>query len=396
MRTITRALAEALAEHSSSWPENEYWGGTGELDFTSPPSRPCPHCEKSFQSPDDLRKHIIIDHPTKYPVIFIGDERGIEDEENTINAPISKNKIELRNVDEIEVSKNGKGYTKYTSADLEEELARAKSAHYSIILKSNSISGHPLEKEYIFNVKIPDEEELEYIDERFANILATHDVTMSDVSRFGDQCKDCMDAADYSSALADYVIGVLIKDRNPDSGISRPFSEYKEKMESALHTLRHFDRFDRPVPLAICASIKFNLNNFREPRLCGIDLLDAANRYYHHVARNITIQCPKFDKRKNGTQELPAYPIDQDSYSLLSIFQKIRSQASDEELITELSALTADSELSEYDRSKKKVLYVLVYNRAKDKKKEQEALKELIHDQAFGKWAESQLKGGGK
>lgn len=374
---------------------DRYWerGGLGEQYPPIPKIHYCPYCDKQFESTGDLSTHISVDHPIERPVIFIGNRTALS--EQTIRAQISKNEVELTHVHKIRVSRDGGEYKECTMAQLKETLYRTENAHYSIILINSDPNGdRSVEASYIFRIKIADQAELEAVDEIFIRTLAIDDVRMSDVRRFSDACSGYLGADEYASALAVYVTGVLIKDQNESSGISLPLSAYKEKMQQALATLHDFDR---PIPRAICASIKFNLNDFRNPPLpCRAELLDAANEYYSAVARNIPIQLSEPGEGREGSQELPACPIDRDSFDLLSVFQKIRIGISVKELVTELSASTISRRLSDYDLSKMRVLTALAANRAKDKVVGQQILEDLVNDPVFGPWAESQLEGAGE
>ena len=62
---------------------------------------------------------------------------------------------------------------------------------------------------------------------------------------------------EYSGALADYAIGVLLKEQEPTSGIVGSLHEHKDKFMSALEVL---SGLSRPVARAIESAIAFNLN----------------------------------------------------------------------------------------------------------------------------------------
>ena len=154
--------------------------------------------------------------------------------------------------------------------------------------------------------------------------------------------------------------------------------------------------FDRPIPRAICASVKFNLNDFRNPPLpCGAELIDAANEFFSAVARAVPVRLANMRGSSNGSKELPACPIDRDSFDLLEIFQRIRGGIADRLLIEELSASATSRKLSDYDLSKLRVLTAIAAIHAGDAIDGESILEELINDPIFGDWAESQMEGKG-
>ena len=281
-----------------------------------------------------------------------------------------------------------------SSDELKKHLSSNENGHYSItMLNSDPNNERTVEANYIVRIKIADQVDLDAVDEHFIRTLAIDDVRMSDVRRFSDACAKYPGADEYASALAVYVMGVLIKDQNENSGVSLPWSNYKEKMQQSIETLHDFDR---SVPRAICASIKFNLNDFRNPPLpSGAVLLDVANEFFTGVARGIMMRFPSGDDMKPGERELPACPIDRDSYDLLGTLRKVRGGNVDRSQIAELSASAISRTLSDYDLSKLRVLTALAATQVEDAVMGQTILEDLANDPVFGGWAESQLEGKG-
>ena len=373
---------------------DRYWerGGLGDQYPPTPTIHYCPYCTRQFESARGLSTHISVDHPVERPIIFIGNRAAFS--EQTIRTPLSKNDIDFTHVHSIRVIKDGGELREWTPNELKKHLSGNENAHYSITLvNSDPQNERSVEANYIIKVKIADQAELDAVDEYFINMLAIDDVRMSDVRRFSDSCTKYRGADEYSNALAVYVMGVLIKDQNENTGISRPLSVYKEKMQQALETLHDFDR---PIPRAICASVKFNLNDFRNPpHPCGAELIDAANEFFSGVARAVPVELANMRGSFNGSKEQPACPIDRDSFDLLEIFQRIRGGNADRSLIGELSASATSRKLSDYDLSKLRVLTAIAAIHAGDAIDGESILEELINDPVFGDWAESQLEGKG-
>ena len=375
--------------------EDRYWerGGLSGQYPLIPSIHYCPYCDKHYESTGELSTHISVDHPIEKPLIFLSNRAALS--EQTIRTPICAKEVELTHAQTVRVSKNGGGYTECTVTQLKEILSRSENAHYSInLINSDSNGDRSVEANYIFRIKVADQTELETIDKNFIHMLAIDGARMSDIRRFSDACAGFQEADEYASALAVYVTGVLIKDQNENTGITLPLSAYMDKMQIALETLRDYDR---PVPRAICASVKFNLNDFRNPPFpCGAHLLDTANEFFSAVSRNMKNQFPVYDDVRERKKELPACPIDEDSFGILSVFQKILSGKSGKELTAEIYASTISKMLSEYDLSKARVLTVFAAKREKDNAVEKQILEHLVNDPVFGVWAEAQLESRGE
>lgn len=373
---------------------DRYWerGGLGEQYPPTPRVHYCPYCTGQFESTQALSTHISVDHPIERPVMFINNRAALS--EQTIRAPIHKDDIELTHVTQIRVSKDGGRKVGSVSDELKTVLAASTTGHYSITLSnSDPKNKRAVEANYVVRIKIATQSDLDAIDEHFIRMLAVDDVRMSDLRRFSDTCASYPGADEYASALGVYVTGVLIKDQNAASGVSRPLSDYKDKMQQALETLHDFDR---PVARAICASIKFNLNDFRTPPLpSGAELLDAANELFSGAVRGLAVQPTYTDDSLTGQLELPACPIDRDSYDLLGVLRKVLTDNVDASLVGELSASAVGRRLSDYDISKLRVLGALAAIQAEDTQALGPILQDLANDPVFGRWAEAQLAGKG-
>lgn len=374
--------------------EDRYWERGGLRDQYPPTSKVhyCPYCTRQFESTGEFSTHISVDHPIERPLLLIHNRAAYSDQ--TVRSLINREVIDVTHVNRIRVSKDG-GVSMECSADeLKSRIAGSDNGHYSITLSNSDPSNErTVEASYIVRIKIADQAELDIVDEHFIRALAIDDLRMSNVRRFSDACAKYPGADEYASALAVYVTGVLIKDQNDNTGISLPLSSYKEKMQQALETLHDFDR---PIPRAICAAIKFNLNDFRNPPLpSGAEILDAANELFAAVARGGTGQLISTTEILNGDIELAACPIDQDSYDLLGVFREIRAGVAGRSLIAELSGSAISRTLSDYDLSKLRVLTALAAIQTDNAVAGEPILEDLVNDPVFGNWAEAQLEGKG-
>jgi len=362
-------------------------GGLEEQYPPQPQIYECPYCNKQCESTNQLSIHISADHPVERPIIRINNK--IATSEQTIRFPITTQNIDLINVQKITVNKNGGESQEWTQDELKANLSDREDAHYLITLENtDSLNKRPIEAKYTFNIKIPDQTEIEAVNENFIHTLAIGNVKLSDVGRFSDICSKYRSADEYASALADYVMGVMIKDQNPSSGITLPLKDYPKKMQKALATLCDFNDL---IPRAICASIKLNLNDFKSPLLCGVRLLDDINKFFSTVAVAREEPILYYNEPSEEFKKLPICPIDRDSFDILTWFQKTCRGEIARDILTELSGVVTARKLSNEDRAKVAVLTVFVANSLKDNDIREQILKSLSNDPMFGKWAELQL-----
>ncbi|OQW91640.1 MAG: hypothetical protein BWK79_16425 [Beggiatoa sp. IS2] len=366
---------------------DRYWerGGLEEQYPPQPKIHKCPYCR--YKSTNQLSTHIGEAHPIERPIIRINNKTATF--EQTIRSPITAQNIDLINVQKIVVCKNGGKSQEWTQDELKANLSDRENAHYLITLvNTDSLNKRPVEANYTFNIKIPDQTEIKAVNENFIHTLAIDNVKLSDVGRFSDICSKYQSATEYASALADYVMGVMIKDQNPSSGITLPLKEYPKKMQKAFATLHDFNYL---IPIAICASIKFNLNDFRLLLPCDVELLDDINKFFSTVAVAREEPILYYNEPSEEFKKLPICPIDRDSFDILMWFQKICRGEVARDILTELSGVVTARKLSNEDRAKVSVLTVFVADSLKDNDIREQILKSLSNDPMFGKWAELQL-----
>jgi hypothetical protein len=141
----------------------------------------------------------------------------------------------------------------------------------------------PVVQEYHLRIMAPDEESLAEVDRLFLCTLDVDDVNLDKVGTFYEATCD-ESAAEYAEALADYVRAVLIKDRDPRTGVSGRLSHYHEIQNRALNILQSFDR---PLANLLPAIIRFGLNDFsRWQEHTGLDSLDYAYSILGPLAQN--------------------------------------------------------------------------------------------------------------
>ena len=370
---------------------DRYWESAGFLDYVPFTTKRfnCPYCSLSYYNESDLLKHKSVEHPIKRPVLFLNYKEAVS--EQTIRYGLDPGGIVL-DATVLKVSKNGEESTEWTRDQLKQHLCNDDDAHYVITLinideKRNS----SVDASYTVQVKIPQQSELDEIDEKFIKTLAIEEPTMEDVREFTDSFKVGI-SKEYLNAMATYVTGILIKDqRIRSTGTMLPLKHYKEKMQSALEILGDFNR---PIARVICLMIRFNLNDFRKPvKPSGVGPLDDAMEFFSNVADCNLAEFPGKSGMTNSGCELPACPVDRDSRMILSLFREKQTHNFIDLDLPDLAESIPFKNFSEYDRTKMQVLSVFGKLGSIVQSQQDQYLKELAYDPVFDTWAVSRLEG---
>lgn len=160
-----------------------------------------------------------MEHPIEQPLLLIRDRAAYS--EQTIRSPISENEIAVTHASGVRVSRDGGEFIETSVFELREQLANSDRAHYVVSLSNSDPTGNrTIDASYTVNVKIANKAEMDRVDEVFVQILTVDNLRMSDVRRFSEVCAKHRGADEYTSAMAEYVTGVLIKNQDGNAGIT--------------------------------------------------------------------------------------------------------------------------------------------------------------------------------
>ncbi|HMS72467.1 MAG TPA: hypothetical protein PKB03_05485, partial [Baekduia sp.] len=176
---------------------------------------PCPFCDRTFVSEDaseaalSVARHVAREHPLLRPVLIIGDR--ILATTAVITRRPSQTDVVIENATTIKVAVDG-GPERSVPA---EEAARIVGARPKQMLHLHLVNERAQDAtataiEYRVRVDVPDESELDRVDEAFLHHLARDDVDRDDVVRFSNETDGL--ANYYRDGLASYILGVLAKD----------------------------------------------------------------------------------------------------------------------------------------------------------------------------------------
>ena len=306
----------------------------------------------------------------------------------TIRDEVALRDCSSLNCTECSVSTNGAEEQIFRPEVIGHHLVKSKNAHHRILLRNErALDERYAETEIEVSVSIPSSILLNQIDESFGKTLTVEHPLMSDVDKFLRECPDDVPSKEYAGGLADYVVGILLKEQDPKAGTLRPFAEFKDKFSSARRVLADFER---PLARAVVGIIDFNLNHFSSQTPKYVPALRFAHSFFSAFTQDGVI--PSVQPPVAVAKDLPpACPVDKVSSVILSALSEFPRSAGYDERKDGLPGLE-NSPLSEFDLAKINILKaggsLLLGNR--------EAavyhLRRLADDSHFGSWANEQLK----
>ena len=364
----------------------------GGLDHTCDPAPvvyTCPYCNSQCESKTELSLHISISHPIERPLLLINGQHALS--EQSILNPLKHEEIETIHAQELRMAKNNGQKIECSLEELKDELTSNKTGYFEVEL----LNGRPgqeltVKSRYLFRISIPDEQSLAKIDEHFIRHLAVDGVTMGDVRRFADNCSLMEDALQYTDALAGYVTAVLVKDQRRGTGATLPLAKYKPKMQRSLFLLQGSGR---PIARVICASVRFNLNDFgRDIPTSGSVVLDAANEFFSSIAQQRSQASGHGSTGKPIEIQRPICPIDNDSFEILELFRLICACGADAAHKNRVFEAAARRSLVETDFSKLAALAAYFSLQLGESEPARTILENISNDPVFGDWAQFHLE----
>ena len=330
-----------------------------------------------------------------------------------IRRPLVADGIEFVNCSSVQVHLDGR-FVGVEHEDLPAWLSRRDTGHVHIVAQNyRSVDQGVARTEWILEFRLARQAELRECDRAFEEHLAVPNPTMRDVYQFLGMCPRSLGAIDYSGALADYVVGLLLKEQASASGIRGDLKDFKDKLMNALEILRWHER---RVARSVTAVCKFSLNAWTliqvPPNLAELDAavtfflslaesrhvkfsppnlaeLDAAVTFFLSLAESRHV---KFSPH-GIPGGIPTCYVDQATKWILQAAMDLRQERAESAAQEELRLLRQNEGLTEYDLVKVDVLLAVVESRMGRQEVAKNHLQRLRFDEHFGAWARKELHG---
>lgn len=348
----------------------------------------CPFCSEVFESSRALQDHLHAAHATRRPALLIGGREPARIE--VLRCAASDAEVHLLDCEEIQLSVDGGAPQIVTEHELLRLLKLDGARRLGLSLtNSGAGNGNPARKKYDLSVALPSPRDLEAADREFVATFATSSPHIAALEDFARDLRGGP-AAEYVEGLVEYVRGLLIKDRDPRTGVRQSRAEWPEAYKRSLHIL---GGYARPLPNLLCSLIRFALNDFGDPDpRSGFPALDRNAKVFAALSQSRSPAPPMGSLRIRDAHDV--CPVDAGVSRIIELTHRCgalkRWSAQDN---SELEMLTSSEVLSTFDRVKAKAVWAWTAMRLGASGSAVEPLRGLLGSDIFGAWAESILDG---
>jgi hypothetical protein len=330
-------------------------------------------------------------HPLELPALYVHGQPLLRDV--VFRSPLAEGDVELVQCSICEVQIDGGEWRDLLPSQFRARFLQPTNATWNVrLLHERPIDGSRAQVTYRVRFRVPNAEVLSKVDEHFVRTLVLEKVAHSDLERFraserfGEAATLDAPEREYATALGDYALGVVLKERHRLAQAQVDFSEFAFKMRSAHETLRSFHR---TVALAVCACIRFNLNNFDNDGAAIPTDLEPAFTFFRGItdaSANAPLSCSNPRSPRAASHQV--CPIDQVSHLLIAACANLdsgRISVDDLECLRHLSRDVIS--VSEYDDLKIHAICAEGYLRLARADDAIPHLNALQFDPALGEWA---------
>jgi hypothetical protein len=177
-----------------------------------------------------------------------------------LRSSLALSDIAVANTSQAKVCLDGARPQKVSTDKLKELIARTSQAELKLeLVNAVEHKAAPVVTQYGFSFRVAEKADLKRVEEAFREILVSEAITRNPIGLFLADERTQGPGREYASGLADYSLGILIKERPEGESLTTPFSRYRELYGRALEILKDFPR---PLARLIACIIRFSLNNF--------------------------------------------------------------------------------------------------------------------------------------
>jgi hypothetical protein len=347
-----------------------------------PLSYRCPFCNTVMSSATNLQRHVSAEHFVARPILLFG---GSEPSNGFVlrYAPTS---VVAINATSVRFQVDGESIS-IASEALVKEIASLKHADLSIVLTNASqVNAEPVVTQYNLPVRIADAAALRSVELAFSDAIMPGTLTRSVIDRFlhDQRCQGV--AKDYADGLANFLLGVLLKERPSSEALTTPFARYRATYGAALRSLR---QFERPFARLIADVIRFALNDFAQStKNTGYWELDLASRL---LTNPETTDLPEIPATEDTRRTV--CPVDHGTSQILDLAVRMSQQRRWSPILSDACRQVATSELlDDADRQKALAIWAIASWRLGARDQAVEPLRQIAAVYPFRIWAEPYLE----
>ena len=346
----------------------------------APPVFVCPFCSKALITPRQLQDHIASDHRIERPVLLVDGMEPVKDQ--VIRVRHRPADFVVTNVTDVALTVDGQERSVDSFDEVARELAELRQGNVALNLANGSerISA-PVISSYKLSFRIATGGALQLVERAFVATMVDRDLSMPLVNIFLADPRCNGPARDYAEAMAQYVVGVLVKERPDGQMITSPFSRYRELFGSALEALAPHPR---PYARLLCAVMQFALND--------INTMNPNSGFWELDLATAMLRGPDFKwilpPKRTSDPRVKACPIDHGTGRILDFAVRLAEQRRWSALLQDECQQIAKSDaLDNLDRQKALAIWAVTALRLGAKHAAAEPLVQLSATYPFASWA---------
>lgn len=344
----------------------------------------CPFCPSILTKQLDLHKHVYARHGVERPVIML---RGGEPTGNdVIRAPLHESDVMLTNTSFAKLGVDGAMSRRVSPEELPEILAKTKHAEVKLELVNDvQRNAVPVTSKYKISFRVADLDALKNVEKAFVEVLVSEAISRESIGRFLADKRTQGAGNEYATGLANYCLGILIKERPDGERLTTPLSRYREKYGSALEILKDFER---PLAHLIASIIRFSMNDFQGGReRTGYWELDLTNELLVDPSSQTLPPSQGHSKRR------PVCPVDHVTGRILELASHLVGQPRWSPILDdECRALARSDVLDASDHQKAFAIWAAVALRLGAAQSALEPLSQIAEVYPFSRWAREYLE----
>ena len=352
----------------------------GEAREQGPTVIACPVCGEEHANALELATHLGGTHPLSAPRLLIDGEAVVG--ERVLDCHLDRGRLTVANANELLVSQDGAPAAPWSLEALRDAVAENDHALLDLELRNERAADQASATERVrLRIDVPDPRDLAAVEEAF-DVLAGAELDERVVDAFVDASREFPSAARYASALHEYAVGVLIKNRAPGTADALGFERFHEKYHRALDVLHHFP--ERPLACAVGGFLRFNLNDFHaHAPESGVPVLDRCCARLTSLATG----SDERERRPSVAAIVGRCPADQTTSFILDCWERAEVDGAVEAVVGDLLERSESPAIATADAVKCRALSLSLANEIGTDARLLDAARALTSDLVFGAWA---------
>ena len=364
-----------------------FYEGTEAIPGPSPLKEPsffCPFCGSMFLNQSEFQDHVYAKHRVERPFIIL---RGQEPSKHAvIRSPLEMSEISVSNTSHAKVCLDGTGPQQVSTDKLREIIAESSQVELKLeLINATEHEATPVVERYGFSFRVAERADLKRVEQAFKEILVSDAITRNSISSFLADKKTQGPGKEYASGLADYCLGILIKERPEGENLTTPFSRYRELYGRAFDVLKDFPR---PLAHLISCIIRFSLNNYEDNgQRTGYWELDLATELLSNPT-STSVQ-----RSLENTTRRPVCPVDHGTGRMLELAKRLVAQPRWSPVLDdECRAIARSDLLDATDHHKAFAIWAASAWRLGSTESALEPLQQIAGIYPFSRWASKYLE----